>query len=339
LPNVGKSTLFNALTSTQAAEAANYPFCTIEPNVAKVAVSDARLRRLAQICRSAKTIPMQVDLIDIAGLVEGASKGAGLGNKFLGHVRSVNAILQVVRCYEDSNITHVDDSIDPVRDLETIGTELMLADLESVEKRLAAKKGKKKLEGAAARIAEMQDALLPRAYEALQAGIAVRAMDFTEEESLVLPTLQLLSSKPMLIICNVDEDSAVYGNAHTKAVADHIASGEAGQVESLPISAKLEMEISELADEREREEYLEEMGLGETGLERILQASTRLLGLQSFYTVGPTEARSWTIPVGCTAAAAAGVIHSDMERGFIKVIFSFVRPVINALFFIFFLRI
>lgn len=262
---------------------------------------------------------MQVDLTDIAGLVKGASQGAGLGNKFLGHVRSTSAILQVVRCYEDTDITHVDDSIDPVRDLETIGTELMLADLESVERRLGAKKNKKKLEGAAAREAELQSELLQRAYEALQAGVAVRAMELTDEEARLLPSLQLLSAKPMLVICNVDEDAAADGNHHTEAVAAHVATaGATGQVESLAISAKLEMEISELGDERERAEYLAEMGLASTGLERILQASTRLLGLQSFYTVGPTEARSWSIPIGCTAASAAGVIHSDMQRGFIK---------------------
>jgi len=316
LPNVGKSTLFNALTATQAAEAANYPFCTIEPNVAKVAVDDSRLQVLSKMAKSQKTIPMQVELTDIAGLVRGASQGAGLGNKFLGHVRSVSAILQVVRCFEDGEITHVDESIDGVRDIETIETELMLADLESCERRLASKK-KSKATGSAAREMEVQHSLLQRAYESLQDGRLVRTLELSPEEALVLPTLQLITAKPMLVVCNVDEASAADGNSHTAAVEAYVAS-RGGELGTVVVSAQLEAEVAQLESEEERAAFLQDMGVEGSGLSRIMQASTRMLGLQAFYTVGPEEARAWSVLQGSNAAQAAGVIHSDFERGFIK---------------------
>lgn len=315
LPNVGKSTLFNALTSTMSAEASNYPFCTIEPNVAKVAVDDPRLAQLARMANSQKTIPMQVEITDIAGLVRGAASGAGLGNKFLGHVRSVSAILQVVRCFEDENITHVEDSVDPVRDLETIGTELMLADLESCERRLTSKNKNKSTDRAIQLEAELQRHVLQKAFAALQAGEMVHTLQLEPEEAAVLPSLQLITSKPMLTVCNVDEAAASGGNEYTAAVAAHLATCGGAPI---IVSAQLESEVAELVDEQEREEYLQEMGLEDTGLSRILQATTTLLGLQSFYTVGPQEARAWSIPIGTTAREAAGQIHSDIARGFIK---------------------
>ncbi|OCX60910.1 redox-regulated ATPase YchF [Thioclava sp. SK-1] len=311
LPNVGKSTLFNALTKTAAAQAANFPFCTIEPNVGEVAVPDERLDKLAAIAGSKEIIPTRMTFVDIAGLVKGASKGEGLGNQFLANIRETDAIAQVLRCFEDDDVTHVDGRIDPVADAETIETELMIADLESVEKRLA--NLVRKIRGGD-KEAKDQERLLQSAKEALESGRPARTVEVAEDDQKAWRMLQLLTAKPILYVCNVEESSASTGNSLSEKVAQMAAAQGAGTV---VISAKIEEEISQL-DADEAEMFLEEMGLEEAGLDRLIRAGYDLLNLQTYFTVGPKEARAWTILKGTLAPAAAGVIHGDFERGFIR---------------------
>jgi GTP-binding protein YchF len=309
LPNVGKSTLFNALTATAAAEAANYPFCTIEPNIGRVAVPDARLVRLAEIAKSAKIVPTVLEFVDIAGLVRGASKGEGLGNQFLAHIREVDAIIHLLRCFEDAEVTHVEGAVDPIRDAEIVETELMLADLQSLEKRLG---GLSKRARGGDREAAAELALIEPAIAALEAGRPLRAA-MTKEQLQAMRGLQLLTTKPLLYVCNVEEASAATGNAFSARVAARAAAEGAPVV---VISAAIEAEISQLA-EADRRTFLQELGLAESGLDRIVRAGYELLDLITFFTAGPKEARAWTIVRGTRAAEAAGVIHSDFQRGFI----------------------
>jgi hypothetical protein len=311
LPNVGKSTLFNALTRTAAAQAANFPFCTIEPNVGEVAVPDARLDRLAAIAQSRQVIPARMTFVDIAGLVRGASNGEGLGNQFLANIRECDAVAHVLRCFEDGDITHVEGRIDPVADAETIGTELMLADLESVEKRLA--NLARKLKGGDKEAAD-QDRLLRAALVALEAGRPARTVAVAEDDRRSWRMLQLLTAKPVLYVCNVEEAAAARGNALSDRVAEMArAEGAAAVV----ISARIEEEISQLPA-AEAAEFLAAMGLAEPGLDRLIRAGYALLGLQTYFTAGPKETRAWTIPKGTLAPQAAGVIHGDFEKGFIR---------------------
>jgi len=312
LPNVGKSTLFNALTATAAAEAANFPFCTIEPNTGRVSVPDPRLDIIAEIGKSAKVVPTQLEFVDIAGLVRGASKGEGLGNQFLANIREVDAIIHVLRCFEDENVTHVEGGIEPVRDAETVETELMLADLESLEKRVTplTKKARGNDKEAA-----IQLAIVERALIELGEGRPARNMDISEDDKKAFDMLQLLSAKPVLYVCNVEEDAAATGNGLSERVAVMAAEQGAG---SVVISAKIEEEVSGLDDEAEKAEYLETLGLKETGLTRVIRAGYELLHLITFFTVGPKEARAWTVSKGAKAPQAAGVIHSDFEKGFIR---------------------
>jgi GTP-binding protein YchF len=311
LPNVGKSTLFNALTRTAAAAAANFPFCTIEPNVGEVPVPDDRLATLARIAGSKQVIPTRLTFVDIAGLVRGASKGEGLGNQFLANIREVDAIAHVLRCFEDDDITHVEGRIDPVADAETIETELMLADLDSIEKRL---------QGLARRIrggdkeAVTQDRLLRQAKAALDEGHPARTVSVPPEDAKAWRGLQLLTAKPVLYVCNVDEASAATGNAQSERVAQMAADQGAA---SVVISAAIEEEIAQL-DGDEQAEFLAEMGLDEAGLDRLIKAGYELLNLITYFTVGPKEARAWTVAIGTAAPQAAGVIHGDFERGFIR---------------------
>jgi len=311
LPNVGKSTLFNALTRTAAAQAANFPFCTIEPNVGEVAVPDARLDRLAELAKSKQVIPTRMTFVDIAGLVKGASQGEGLGNQFLANIREVDAIAHVLRCFEDADVTHVDGRVDPVADAEVIETELMLADLESIEKRRAGLV--RKLKGGD-KEAVVQDRLLAAAQEMLEQGKPARLVQVAAEEARAWKGLQLLTTKPILYVCNVDEGSAATGNDHSRAVEAMAAEQGAATV---VISAQIEEEISQL-DAEEAALFLDEMGLAEPGLDRLIQAGYDLLHLQTFFTVGPKEARAWTIRRGTLAPQAAGVIHGDFEKGFIR---------------------
>lgn len=311
LPNVGKSTLFNALTATAAAEAANYPFCTIEPNVGRVGVPDPRLDKLAAIATSQKVIPTQLEFVDIAGLVRGASKGEGLGNQFLGHIRSVDAIIHVLRCFENDDITHVDGSVDPLRDLTTIETELMLADLESLERRITA--ASKKAKGGDAESKALLD-LMERAKSHLEQGKPAKSMAYTHEEAGLFQQLQLLSAKPMLYVCNVSEAEAATGNDWTKKVQDYAKSHDA---RSVIISAAIEAEVASLDNAQEQQEFLQSMGLNETGLKQVIREGYGLLNMLTFFTVGPKEARAWTTHQGAKAPQAAGVIHTDFERGFI----------------------
>jgi len=311
LPNVGKSTLFNALTRTAAAQAANFPFCTIEPNVGEVAVPDARLEQLAAIAGSKQIIPTRITFVDIAGLVRGASKGEGLGNQFLANIREVDAIAHVLRCFEDGDITHVEGRIDPVADAETIETELMLADMESIERRLA--NLVRKLKGGDKEAVE-QDRLLRAALAALEAGRPARSVTVAPEDARTWEMLQLLTAKPVLYVCNVEEASAATGNAQTALVAEMAAAQGAGHV---VISARIEEELAQLPA-GEAAEFLAEMGLDEAGLDRLIRAGYALLGLRTYFTVGPKEARAWTIPAGTLAPQAAGVIHGDFEKGFIR---------------------
>jgi GTP-binding protein YchF len=311
LPNVGKSTLFNALAGTAAAESANYPFCTIEPNTGRVAVPDARLVRLAKLAKSASVVPTYLEFVDIAGLVAGASKGEGLGNKFLAHIREVDAICQVLRCFSDDGITHVSGAVDPISDAETVETELMLADLESLERRM---EGLVKRARGGDIEAKASLALAERAAAALRDGQPARTIEVSSDEKSLWRQMQLLTAKPVLYVCNVDEDAAATGNKWSEQVAAKAAREGA---ECVVISAAIEAEIAQLATLEERQEFLSSLGLEETGLARLIRAGHALLGLITFFTAGPKEARAWTIPAGTSAGASAGVIHSDFERGFI----------------------
>ncbi|MFJ5486646.1 redox-regulated ATPase YchF [Hansschlegelia beijingensis] len=311
LPNVGKSTLFNALTQTAAAQAANYPFCTIEPNVGEVAVPDPRLTELAAIAKSAQIIPTRLTFVDIAGLVRGASKGEGLGNQFLAHIREVDAIAYVLRCFEDDDITHVEGRIDPLSDAETVETELMIADLESLEKRVVALEKRARSNDKEAK--EQLD-LVNRVLPLLRDGKPARLAKISDDERAAFAALNLLTSKPVLYVANVDEGSAATGNAYSAQV--EARAKEEGAV-AVVISARIESEIATLPPE-ERTEYLDALGLHETGLDRLINAGYRLLGLVTYFTVGPKEARAWTIERGTKAPQAAGVIHSDFEKGFIR---------------------
>jgi GTP-binding protein YchF len=311
LPNVGKSTLFNALTQTAAAQAANYPFCTIEPNVGDVAVPDPRLDVLAQIASSAQIIPTRITFVDIAGIVRGASKGEGLGNQFLANIREVDAIAHVVRCFEDGDVTHVEGRIDPIADIETIETELMLADLESLEKRVTALE--KKARGGDKEAKEQLD-LVTRCLVLLREGRPARLVERKPEEERAFQMLNLLTAKPVLYVCNVDEESAHDGNGYSEMVAVRAREEGAGAV---VVSAKIESEIAVLPPE-EQKEYLEAVGLDEPGLNRVIRAGYDLLHLLTYFTVGPKEARAWTVTRGTRAPQAAGVIHTDFEKGFIR---------------------
>ncbi len=309
LPNVGKSTLFNALTATVAAQAANYPFCTIEPNVGRVAVPDPRLDTLAEIGKSVKIVPTSLEFVDIAGLVRGASRGEGLGNQFLANIREVDAIIHVLRCFEDSDVTHVEGSIDPIRDAETVETELMLADLDSLEKRAISLQKR-------ARGGDKESIALAAVVEpivaALQAGKPARTV-VTPENAATIRQLQLLTSKPVLYVCNVEEGAAATGNAFSARVAER-AAAEGARV--VVVSAAIEAEVAQL-DAAERGEFLEGLGLHDSGLDRVIRAGYDLLGLITYFTVGPKESRAWTIVAGTRAPQAAAVIHNDFERGFI----------------------
>jgi hypothetical protein len=311
LPNVGKSTLFNALTQTAAAQAANYPFCTIEPNVGDVGVPDTRLDALAEIAGSAQIIPTRLTFVDIAGLVRGASKGEGLGNQFLANIREVDAIAHVVRCFEDTDITHVEGKIDPVADIETIETELMLADLDSLEKRALGLE--KRVKGGDKDIKEQLD-LVNRCLVLLREGKPAHLVERTAEEERNFRMLGLLSSKPVLYVCNVEEASADKGNGFSDKVK--VRAAEEG-AKAVVISAKIESEIAVLP-EADRRDYLDAVGLTEPGLNRVIRAGYELLDLVTYFTAGPKEARAWTITRGTRAPQAAGVIHTDFEKGFIR---------------------
>jgi hypothetical protein len=312
LPNVGKSTLFNALTATAAAQAENFPFCTIEPNVGRVSIPDTRLDEIAKIGGSQKIIPTQMEFVDIAGLVKGASRGEGLGNQFLANIRETDAILYVLRCFEDDNITHVEGSVDPLRDAETIETELMLADLESLEKRLPAMEKKAR---SGDKKTQEQIELMKRFLAVLQEGRPALTAGWSEDEAEAVRQLQLLTTKPILYVCNVAEADAANGNEWTKKVADMAAEKGA---ESVVICAAIESEIAQLDDAEEKQAFLEEMGLTEPGLNRVIRAGYKLLDLITFFTVGPKEARAWTVRRNAKAPEAAGVIHTDFEKGFIR---------------------
>jgi GTP-binding protein YchF len=311
LPNVGKSTLFNALTQTAAAQAANYPFCTIEPNVGEVAVPEPRLEALARTAKSKEIIPARITFVDVAGLVRGAAKGEGLGNQFLANIRDCDATALVARCFTDGEVTHVEGRVDPLSDLDIIETELMLADLESLERRIPAlekrAKGGDKESGATLRLANL-------ALEALNGGRPARAVKIADDDVKAWRMLQLLTSKPALYVCNVDEESAATGNELSALVVERAARDNA---KAVVISAKIESEIAML-DMEERGEFLETLGLAEPGLDRLIREAYALLGLQTYFTAGPKEARAWTIPVGATGPQAAGVIHTDFEKGFIR---------------------
>ena len=313
LPNVGKSTLFNALTATAAAQAANFPFCTIEPNIGRVAVPDERLTIISTIARSVKIIPTQLEFVDIAGLVRGASKGEGLGNQFLANIREVDAIVHVLRCFEDSNVTHVEGSVDPIRDAETVETELMIADLESLERRAdqTAKKAKSGDKDAKELIVVIEPVLA--SLREGRPARTVRPEDASQRK--IFDGMQLLSSKPVLYACNVDEGSAETGNAFSAEVKERAKTENAG---SVAISAAREAEVSQLDDTGEKREFLESLGLNETGLTQVIRAGYSLLDLITYFTAGPKEARAWTIIRGTKAPQAASAIHTDFERGFIR---------------------
>jgi hypothetical protein len=311
LPNVGKSTLFNALTRTAAAQAANFPFCTIEPNVGEVAVPDPRLQPLATIGKSQQVIPARMSFVDIAGLVKGASKGEGLGNQFLANIRECDAIAYVLRCFEDPNIIHVAGRVDPLADAEVIETELMLADLESLEKRAP---GLEKKAKQGDKDAKLTLDLVNRALVLLREGKSARLVERGADEEKAFDELQLLTSKPALYVCNVDEAAAATGNTMTRLVEDYAKQHNAAVI---VISAEIESQLAQLPDD-EQAEYLESLGLSEPGLNRLIREAYQLLGLQTYFTVGPKETRAWTIHKGDRAPQAAGVIHSDFERGFIR---------------------
>ncbi|MGB0465258.1 MAG: redox-regulated ATPase YchF [Candidatus Puniceispirillaceae bacterium] len=312
LPNVGKSTLFNALTKTAAADAANYPFCTIEPNTGRVAVPDLRLAQIAELAKSAEVIPTFLEFVDIAGLVKGASQGEGLGNQFLANIREVDAIIHVLRCFEDEDITHVDGDIDPIRDAATVETELMLSDMDSLERRMPPLT--KKIRGGDKQAAA-DLALMEALHACLSEGRPARAAEgLTDDQIARLPLLQLLTTKPVLYVCNVAEDETMTGNSLTRKVADKAAEEQAACV---IVSAAIEAEIAML-DEEDAAEFLSELGLSEAGLNRLIRAGYGLLDLLTFFTAGPKEARAWTVRRNATAPMAAGVIHTDFQRGFIR---------------------
>ncbi len=312
LPNVGKSTLFNCLSNAKA-QSANFPFCTIEPNIGVVNVPDVRLEKLESLVNPERVLPATVDIVDIAGLVKGASKGEGLGNQFLGNIRETDAILHVLRCFDDDNVVHVDGSVDPIRDKETIDMELQLKDLESVEKKLdkvkrAAKTGNKE--------AQKEEAVLLRIKEQLEAGISVRALEIGKADRIeFVSPLQLITDKPVLYVCNVDEASAVGGNAYVDKVKEAVANEKA---EVLVLAVGTEADINELETYEERHMFLEDLGLDEPGSSKLIRAAYHLLNLHTYFTAGVKEVRAWTIPVGSTAPQAAGVIHTDFEKGFIR---------------------
>ncbi|GIZ14562.1 redox-regulated ATPase YchF [Capnocytophaga catalasegens] len=311
LPNVGKSTLFNCLSNAKA-QSANFPFCTIEPNLGVVNVPDLRLEKLEELVKPERVQPAVVEIVDIAGLVKGASKGEGLGNQFLGNIRECHAIIHVLRCFDNDNIVHVDGSVDPIRDKETIDIELQLKDLDTIEKRLekvnrAAKSGDK--------IAQKEQELLTRFQQAFLKGISARAVEVSQEEAEIIKGFQLLTAKPILYVCNVDEKSAVSGNKHVDAVKEAIKNENA---EIIILAVATEADIAELESYEERQMFLQDLGLDEPGASKLIRAAYKLLNLQTYFTAGVKEVRAWTITIGDTAPQAAGVIHSDFERGFIR---------------------
>jgi GTP-binding protein YchF len=311
LPNVGKSTLFNCLSNAKA-QSANFPFCTIEPNVGTITVPDERLNKLSDLVKPEKVIPTTIEIVDIAGLVKGASKGEGLGNKFLGNIRETDAIIHVLRCFDDDNVTHVDGSVDPVRDKEIIDIELQLKDLETVEKRLsAAQKSAKSGDKNAQKVV----GLLERYKTALESGQSARTISLSEMEAPIAKELQLLTNKPILYVCNVDENSVATGNKYVEQVKESVAAENA---EVLVIGAAIEADIAELETYEERQEFLQDLGLDEAGVSKLIKAAYKLLNLQTYFTAGEKEVRAWTIKNGFTAPQAAGVIHSDFEKGFIR---------------------
>ena len=313
LPNVGKSTLFNCLSSAKA-QAANFPFCTIEPNVGVITVPDERLNKLAELVHPGRIVPATVEIVDIAGLVKGASKGEGLGNKFLANIRETDAIIHVLRCFDDGNVVHVDGSVDPVRDKEIIDTELQLKDLETIETRLP--KVQKMAQTGGDKDAKVQYAVMSQIKEALEQGRSARTVKFeTPDELAAVKDLFLLTSKPILYVCNVDEASAKTGNAYVEQVRKAVADEEA---EVLVISAKIESEISELETYEERQMFLDELGLEESGVNRLIHAAYALLNLQTYITAGPMEVKAWTFRKGMKAPQCAGIIHTDFEKGFIR---------------------
>ena len=313
LPNVGKSTLFNCLSSARA-QAANFPFCTIEPNVGVITVPDERLNVLASIDNPKKIVPTTIEIVDIAGLVKGASKGEGLGNKFLANIRETDAIIHVLRCFEDGNVTHVDGSVDPVRDKEIIDTELQLKDLETVENRII--KVQKQAQAGGDKQAKRMYDILIRYRDALQQGLSARTVEFdNKDDRKAADELQLLTDKPVLYLCNVEESSAVNGNAHVEAVRNAVANERA---EVLVVAAAAEADIAELETYEERQMFLSELGLEESGVSRLIKAAYKLLDLETYFTTGVTETHAWTYPKGTKAPQAAGIIHSDFERGFIR---------------------
>lgn len=312
LPNVGKSTLFNCLSNAKA-QSANFPFCTIGPNVGVITVPDERLVKLAEIDNPKRVVPTTIEIVDIAGLVKGASKGEGLGNKFLANIRNTNAIIHVLRCFEDGNITHVDGSVDPVRDKGVIDTELQLKDLETVENRIA--KVAKQAQTGGDKVAKRQYEILVRYKEALEQGLSARTVELDKEERKIVSDLNLLTDKPVLYVCNVDEKSAVTGNAYTEAVKVAIAGENA---EMLIVAAATEADIAELESYEERKMFLDDMGLEESGVNRLIKSAYKLLNLETFFTTGPDESRAWTYVRGMKAPQTAGIIHTDFEKGFIR---------------------
>ena len=312
LPNVGKSTLFNALTNAEQAEAANYPFCTIEPNVGVVPVPDARLYKLSAIATPEKTLPTYIEFVDIAGLVAGASEGEGLGNQFLSHVREVDAIAHVVRCFEDGNITHVAGKISPLDDIATIDTELMLSDMQQVENMLQNIEKKVK---SGDKDAKARQTLYQRLKETLDEGQPIRNMSFSDDEKQLMKQVNLITHKPVLYVCNVEEENANTGNEHAQVVEAYAREQGA---ESVVISAEIEAQVSALDSPEEKQEFLNDMGLEEPGLNKVIRAGYNLLGLMTYFTAGPKEVRAWTVREGATAPQAAAVIHTDFEKGFIK---------------------
>ncbi|PIE84238.1 MAG: redox-regulated ATPase YchF [Bacteroidia bacterium] len=312
LPNVGKSTIFNCLSSAKA-QAANFPFCTIEPNLGVVTVPDIRLERLAAIDKPKRVIPATVEIVDIAGLVKGASRGEGLGNKFLANIRETNAIIHVLRCFEDGNVTHVDGSVDPVRDREVIDAELQLKDLETVEARLAKSEKQARLSGDKGLARQVE--LLRRCQAHLGAAKNLRTLELSDEEAGMMEGFQLLTSKPVLYVCNVDEGAALEGNAHVEALRAAVAEEDA---RVLVIAGQTEAEIAELETKEEREEFLRDIGLAESGVDKLIKAAYALLRLETYFTTGADETRAWTFPHGLKAPKAAGIIHTDFEKGFIR---------------------